>query len=65
LNSADVLFVLCTQHLAKVVDAEPHDALMTLDTALRGFLPLVRIFFLEKYIKCRVVSPGCEGKGGA
>lgn len=33
LNSAEVLFVLCTQHLAKVVEAEPQDALMTRETA--------------------------------
>ena len=32
-SSADVLLVLCTQHLAKVDDAEPQDALMTRETA--------------------------------
>jgi hypothetical protein len=55
LSSAEVLFVLWTQHLANTDVADPQEALMTLDAAYRGFLPLVRIFFLEKSI---VQSPG-------
>ena len=33
LSNAEVLFVLCTQHLAKTEEADPQEALMTLDAA--------------------------------
>ena len=39
--------MLCTQHLAKADEADAEDALRTLDAAYRGFLPFVRMAFLE------------------
>lgn len=47
LRRADVLLVLLARHLANTDEADPHDALRTLDAAYRGFLPFVKIFFLE------------------
>lgn len=52
---ADVLFVLWTQHFANADDADAEDALITLEAAYKGFLPLVRIVFLEKSMSGRVV----------
>lgn len=51
---ADVLFVLWTQHFANADDADAEDALITLEAAYKGFLPLVRIVFLEKSMSSRV-----------
>lgn len=53
--SAEVLFVLCTQYLAKADDAVAEDALITLVAAYSGFRPFVMMFFLENSIRISLV----------
>lgn len=62
-SKADVRLVLCTQHLAKAEEAEA-EALITFVAARIGFLPVVRIDFLEKSIRVIYISREFKAWGG-